>query len=294
MRIFVTGATGFIGTAVSAQLIAAGYDVTGLTRSQQGAELLSASGVSPCFGDITETKSLRRGAEMCDGIIHTAFNHDFSTFAANCEMDRRVINELASVLKGTQRPLLITSSVALGSAGPGIEASEDYFNIEHINPRKASELAAMAAQLNHVNVSVIRLSQVHNAFKQGLITPLIDIAREKGISAYIDDGLNRWSAVHLSDAALLYVLALKNATSGSRYHAVAEHGITLKAIAETIGRILNVPVKGIAQSEALEHFGWLSKFVTQDMSASGTLTQQQLSWQPAGPDLITDLEQMRF
>lgn len=294
MRIFLTGATGFIGSAVSTQLIAAGYEVTGLTRSRQGAEMLAASGIEPFYGDIASPESLSRGVSMCDGVIHTAFNHDFSTFGANCETDRLVIEEIAKVLKGTNRPMLITSAVSLGSAGPGIMATENDFNTAHVNLRKASELACLVALQNGVNVSVIRLSQVHNASKQGLITPLIDVARRTGISAYIDGDEIRWSAVHLDDAARLYILALKKAAPGSRYHAVAEQGITLRAIAETIGDILNLPVKRIELSEAAEHFGWLSKFIAQDMSASSSLTQQLLGWQPTGPDLITDLKQMQL
>jgi nucleoside-diphosphate-sugar epimerase len=292
MRIFLTGATGFIGSAVAARLINAGYRVTGLTRSQQGAAALVASGIEPFFGDITEPESLRRGAMASDGVIHTAFNHDFSTFTTNCEMDRLAIEEMAGVLKGTTKPLLITSVVGLGSEKPGAMAAENHFNPEHMNPRKASELAGVAALKNGVNISLIRLSQVHNTLKQGLITPLVEIAREKGVSAYIAGGENRWSAVHISDAASLYILALKRAVPGSRYHAVAEQGITLKAIAETIGRTLDVPVKSIKSSEASEHFGWLSKFVAEDMSASSAITQEQLEWRPKGPNLITDLEHM--
>jgi Nucleoside-diphosphate-sugar epimerases len=294
MRIFLTGATGFVGSAVAKKLISAGYGVTGLTRSRQGAATLVASGIEPLFGDITDPESLRRGAMESDGVIHTAFNHDFSTFTLNCEMDRLAIEEMARVLKGTTKPLLITSVVGLGSEKPGAVALENNFNHEHTNPRKASELAGIAALRNSVNLSFIRLSQVHDTLKQGLITPLVEIAREKGMSAYIAGGENCWSAVHISDAASLYMLALKRAIPGSRYHAVAEQGITLKSIAEAIGRTLDLPVKSIRSSEASEHFGWLSKFVAQDMSASSVITQDQLKWYPKGPDLITDLEHMSF
>lgn len=293
MRIFLTGATGFIGSAVAAKLITAGYSVIGLTRSQQGAETLVATGIEPFFGDITDLDSLRRGAMASDAVIHTAFNHDFSTFTTNCEMDRLAIEKMAEALKGTTKQLIITSVVGLGSEKPGAMAVENHFNPEHVNPRKASELAGVAALRNGANVSIIRLSQVHNTLKQGLITPLVELAREKGVSAYIAGGENSWSAVHVSDAASLYILALKRAVPGSRYHAVAEHSITLRAIAETIGRNLSVPVKSIESSEASEHFGWLTKFVAQDMSASSAITQEQLKWNPKGANLITDLEQMR-
>lgn len=183
MRIFLTGATGFIGSAVAAKLIAAGYRVTGLTRNQQGAEALAASGIEPFFGDMTDLESLRRGAMASDAVIHTAFNHDFSTFTTNCEMDRLAIEEMAEVLKVTKKQLIITSVVGLGSEKPGAMAVENHFNPEHVNPRKASELAGLAALRNGVSVSVIRLSQVHNTLKQGLITPLVELAREKGVSA---------------------------------------------------------------------------------------------------------------
>ncbi|WP_318386122.1 SDR family oxidoreductase [Enterobacter sp.] len=293
MRIFLTGATGFIGTAVTAQLIAAGHQVTGLTRSQQGAERLAAASAHAHFGDLEDHDSLRRGAMLSDGIIHTAFDHDFSRFMANCEKDRLAIAAMADALQGTQRPLVITSGVAMGSAGQNRLAVEDYFNPEHQNPRKASEQAAMAALEQGVNVSVVRLSQVHDTSKQGLITPLIEIARQKGVSAYVGEGENRWSAVHISDAALLYVRALEKHRPG-RYHAVAEEGITLRKIAETIGQRLNVPVVRLEPSEAADHFGWMSHFVVQDMSASSALTQEQLNWQPQGPDLMSDLQQMRL
>lgn len=294
MRIFLTGATGFIGTAVATQLLAAGYQVTGLARSQQGAERLVAAGIEAFPGDIADSETLRRGAMLSDGVIHTAFNHDFSTFIANCEQDRLAINVMAEALKGTERPLIITSGVAMGSMGQHTPAVENQFNPEHQNPRKASELAAMDALEEGVNVSVMRLSQVHDTYKQGLITLLIDLARQKGVSAYIDAGENRWSAVHLSDAALLYVLALKKNSAGSRYHAVAEEGITMRKIAETIGHILAVPVVRLETANAAEHFGWMSKFVVQDMSASSAITQARLGWQPKGPGLIADLVQMRI
>lgn len=293
MRIFLTGATGFIGMAVAATLIAAGYKVIGLSRSQQGAEALAASGIEPFYGDMTDLESLRRGVMASDAVIHTAFNHDFTTFTTNCEMDRLAIEAMAGVLKGTQKPLLITSVVGLGSQKPGTMAIESHFNPDHMNPRKASELASLTALSNGINVSVIRLSQVHNTLKQGLITPLVELTREKGVSAYVNGGENRWSAVHVSDAASLYLLALKRAVPGSRYHAVAEQGITLKAIAGVIGRTLNVPVKSIDSSEASEHFGWLSKFVTEDMSASSVMTQELLQWHPKGASLLADLEQVR-
>lgn len=200
---------------------------------------------------------------------------------------------MGAVLEGSQRPLIITSGVGMGSTGHHSLATEDDFNPDHPNPRKASELAGIAVAQRGVNVTVVRLSQVHDPVKQGLITPLIELAIQKGVSAYVEDGHNRWSAVHISDAARLYVLALEKNVAGSRYHAVAEEGITMRTIAETIGRTLNLPVKRIEATEALAHFGWMSAFVSHDMSASSALTQTRLGWQPTGPRLIADLEKMR-
>ncbi|MEG3132703.1 SDR family oxidoreductase [Rouxiella sp. T17] len=292
MRIFLTGATGFIGTAVVSQLLAAGHQVLGLTRSEQGAEALTAAGAVAHFGDIEELDSLRRGASQSDGVIHTAFDHDFSNFLANCEKDRLAIEAMGDVLAGTQKPLIITSGVGMGSTGNNALATEDYFNPEHPNPRRASELAGRALSARGVNVSVVRLSQVHNPLKQGLITPLIELARQKGVSAYVGDGENRWSAVPLDDAARLYLLALEKNVAGSRYHAVAEEGVSMRTLAETLGRVLKLPVVRLEAEQAAEHFGWMGAFVNHDMSASSALTRARLNWQPLGPALVTDLEQL--
>ena len=294
MRIFVTGATGFIGTAIVRELIQDGHQVLGLTRSDTGAQSLAALGAEVHRGDIEDLDSLRRGAEGVDGVIHTAFNHDFSRFLANCEVDRQVVETLGSVLHGTQRPLVITSVAMLGAAAFGQLATEDTFNAEQPNPRKVSEIALDALAQRGVQVSAVRLPQVHNPLKQGLITFLSALAREQGVSAYVDGGLNRWAAAHLSDVAHLYVLALQKGVAGSRYHAVAEEGVPVRTIAEVIGRGLGVPVKSIAAADAPAHFGWLSAFIGHDMSASSALTQQRLAWQPTGPGLIADLEEMRY
>lgn len=292
MRIFLTGATGFIGTAVVSQLLAAGHQVLGLTRSEQGAEALNAAGAVAHFGNIEDLDSLRRGASQSDGVIHTAFDHDFSNFLANCEKDRLAIEAMGDVLAGTQKPLIITSGVGMGSTGNNVLATEDYFNPEHPNPRRASELAGLALSARGVNVSVVRLSQVHNPLKQGLITPLIELARQKGVSAYVGDGENRWSAVPLDDAARLYLLALEKNVAGSRYHAVAEEGVSMRTLAETLGRVLKLPVVRLEAEQAAEHFGWMGAFVNHDMSASSALTRARLNWQPLGPALVTDLEQL--
>lgn len=294
MKVFVTGATGFIGSAVVADLIAAGHQVLGLTRSDAGASALVAAGAEPHRGDIEDLASLRDGAAQADGVIHCAFDHDFSRFAANCEKDARVIGALGAALAGSTRPLLITSGVGMGDAADGKPASEDVFNPGHPNPRKASELAGAALSAAGVNVSVIRLPQVHDTVKQGLITSLVQLARERGVAAYVGDGNNRWSAGHISDAARLYRLALEKQQPGSRYHAVGEEGVPLREIAQVIAQGLNVPAVSIAPEDAAAHFGWLAIFVGHELLASSALTQQRLGWRPTGPALIADLQQMRY
>ncbi len=294
MRVFLTGATGFIGSKIVPELLGAGHQVLGLTRSDAGAEALARAGAEAHRGDIEDLESLRSGAAACDGVIHTAFDHDFSNFIANCDKDRRVIEALGAALAGSERPLLITSGVGMGSAGHGQPASEDMFDTAHPNPRVASEMAGAALATAGVDVVVVRLPQVHDPVKQGLITPLIEIAREKGISAYVGDGRNRWPAAHVSDVARLYRLALEKRQAGARYHAVAEEGVSTRDIAEAIGHGLMVPVVALSPEEANAHFGWLAGFVGLDMLASSALTQARLGWHPTGPGLISDLRQMDY
>ena len=232
---------------------------------------------------------------MSDGVIHTAFIHDFSKFQENCEIDRRAIEALGDALGGSNRPLVITSGTGMGNAVPGQPATEDDFDLNHPNPRKSSELAGVSVADRGVNVSVVRLPQVHDVYKQGLVTYSIALAREKGISAYIGDGLNRWPAVHRLDAAPVYRLALEKGVAGARYHAVAEEGVTARAIAEAIGRGLKIPVVSKSPSEAAAHFGWLGIFAGMDMPASSALTQQRLGWHPTDkPGMIADLDQMKY
>lgn len=294
MRVFLTGATGFIGSALVPELIGAGHQVLGLTRSEAGAQSLIAAGAEAHRGDLEDLEGLRQGAAVSDGVIHCGFNHDFSKFVENCELDRRVIEALGSALVGSDRPLLITSGTGMGSGAPGQPATEDNFDRSHPNPRIASEEAGAAVAERGVNVSVIRLPQVHDTVKQGLITPLIQVAREKGISAYVGNGVNRWPAAHISDVVPLYRLALEKAKAGSRYNAVAEEGIAAKEIADVIGRGLQIPVVSLSPEEAPAHFGWLGAFMSLDMPASSALTQQRLGWHPTGPGLIADLEQMQY
>jgi nucleoside-diphosphate-sugar epimerase len=294
MRVFVTGATGFIGSALVPELINAGHQVLGLTRSDAGAQSLIAAGAEVHRGTLEEPESLSRGAAEADGVIHCAFDHDFSNFVANCEKDRRVIEALGAALAGSNRPLIITSGTGMGSAAHGQPATEDVFNTDHPNPRIASELAGAAVLASGVNLSVVRLPQVHDTVKQGLITPLIAVTREKGLSAYVGDGSNRWPAAHVSDVARLYRLALEKREAGARYNAVDEEGVSARDLAEVIGRGLKVPVVSLSPEEAPAHFGWLAMFVGMDFPASSAWTRKVLGWHPTGPGLITDLENMQY
>ncbi len=294
MRIFLTGATGFIGSAIIPELIHAGHQVLGLTRSDAGAQSLLAAGAEVHRGNLEDLESLRSGAAKSDGVIHTAFTHDFSNFVANCEQDRRAIEAMGDVLVGSDRPFVITSGTGMGTTVLGQPATEDKVNFSHQNPRVASEQAGVAVAERGVNVSVVRLPQVHDPVKQGLITYAVQLAREKGASAYVGDGLNRWPAVHVLDAARLYKLALEKHEAGSRYHAVAEEGVPVRDIAEVIGKGLKVPAVSLSPEEASAHFGWLGMFVGLDMPASSAQTQKRLNWRPTGPGLIADLEKMHY
>jgi len=294
MRVFLTGATGFIGSRILPELLAAGHQVLGLTRSEAGAQWLAAAGAQAHRGTLEDLDSLRAGAEQADAVIHTAFDHDFAKFLDNCAKDRRVIGALGEALRGTDRPLLITSGTGMGDAGPGQPALESVFNQNHPIPRIASELAGQELLEAGVDVRVIRLPQVHDTVKQGLITPFIDIARQNGIVAYVGDGTNRWPAAHVLDVAKLYVLALDRGDRGARYHAVAEEGISARAIAETVAAGLDLPTVSLSAAEAPEKLGWLAMFAGLDMAASSTWTRTQLGWAPTGPGLIADLEAMDY
>lgn len=294
MRVFLTGATGFIGSRILPDLLAAGHDVVGNTRSDAGARRLEKAGAVVHRGDLDDPSKLARGAEGADAVIHTAFDHNFARFAENCDKDRRVIEAIGDVLAGSDRPLLITSGVALGSPGAGQFAREDVLDRHHPIPRIASELAGVDVGRRGVSVAVVRLPQVHDPVKQGLISPLIDLARERGVSAYVGEGGNRRCAAAVEDVARLYVLALDRHEPGVRWNAVAEEAIPMRAIAEAIGTGLGVPVASMNKNEAGEHFGWMAGFADLDMPASGAVTRERLGWVPAGPTLLEDLASMDY
>jgi nucleoside-diphosphate-sugar epimerase len=287
MRVFVTGATGFIGSAIVPELISAGHRVIGLARSDAGAKSLVEAGAQVHRGDLEDLESLRSGAAMSDGVIHCAFIHDFSKYQENCEIDRHAIEVLGSALAGSGRPLLVTSGTA-GLAPGRLGTENDAFAPGF--PR-VSEQAGDSVAERGVRVSAIRLPpSVHDRSKHGLVTMMIALAREKGISAYVGDGRNRWPAVHRLDAAHLFCLALEKGSAGARYHAVAEEGVPLREIAEVIGRRLNVPVVAKSLEEAADHFGFLAFFVGVDAPTSSARTQERLGWRPAQTELIPDLE----
>jgi nucleoside-diphosphate-sugar epimerase len=292
VRVFVTGATGFIGSAVVKELIGGGHQVLGMARSEAGARSLKAAGAQAHRGVLEDLESLRSGAAASDAVIHTAFRHDWSRFADSCELDRRAIEALGAVLQGSSRPLIVSSGVGVAE---GRAATEDDPPLPS-SPSfpRASESTAVKLMEGGVHASVIRLPQVHDTVKQGLVTPLIEVARSKGVSAYIGEGQNRWPAAHVTDVARLYRLALEKGTAGARYQAIAEEGVRLKEIAAAVGRGLNVPVVSISQEQAGDHFGFLGFLAGRDFLTSSAKTRAELGWTPTGPSLLTDLGNMRY
>ncbi len=293
MRIFLTGATGFIGSALVPELLDAGHQVLGLARSDAGAEALARAGAQVQRGDLEDLAGLGEAAARADAVIHTAFNHDFSRYEANCEADRRVVEALGAALAGSDRPLIVTSGTGMGVTRPGRTALEsDPPAPSGAIPRAASEEAADAVAARGGDVRVVRLAQIHDRRRQGLVTPALDLARAAGRSAYVGDGGNRWPAAHRLDTARLYRLVLERGEAGGRYHAVAEEGVPFRAIAEAIGEALRVPVTALAPAEAEGHFGWLAAFAAWDIPASSARTREALGWAPTGPGLLEDLRNL--
>ena len=288
MRVFVTGATGFIGGVVVPELLRAGHQVLGLSRGDAGDRALAAMGADAHRGDLADLDSLRRGAEQADGVIHAGFVHDFADFAGSCAIDGRAIDALGDVLAGSTRPLVVTAGIP---GLPGRVTTElDDIPAGHPLPR-VSEQKALALVARGIHASVIRLPQVHDRDKAGLVTFLIAVARETGVSAYVGAGQNRWAAAHRLDTAPLYRLALEKGTPGARYHAVAEEGVALKDIAEAVARGLKVPAVSLSPEEAAKHFGPRMFFASISNPASNALTREWLGWSPgAHPGLIEDLD----
>ncbi len=288
MRIFVTGATGFVGSAIVPELIGAGHQVVGLARSDAAAASLAAAGAGVQRGSLDDLESLRKGASAADAVIHAGFIHDFANYAASAQTDKRAIETMGAVLAGSDRPLIVTSGTALTAPGR-IATEEDAAN--STSPRKSEEAAALVAARG-ARVSVLRLPpSVHGVGDHGFVPLLIRIAREKGVSAYIGEGLNRWAGVHRLDAARLYRLVLETGSVAPRYHAVADEEVPFREIAQVIGRRLNIPVVSKSPEEAADHFGWFAHFVGLDCPASSAWTQGELGWSPTQPSLIPDIDQ---
>jgi nucleoside-diphosphate-sugar epimerase len=291
MRVFVTGATGFIGMAVAQDLIGHGHSVLGLARDAVKAQALSALGADVAMGSLEDPDGLATFAGEADGVIHCAFNHDFSKFADNCAEDRRAIEAMGEALKGSGKPLIVTGGVA-GLVAQGQTATEtDRIAPDHPFPRR-SEQAALELVDKGVNAMTMRLPQVHDPVKQGFVTYFIAIARQHGVLAYIGEGENGWPACHVTDAARLYRLALEHGKPGTAYHAVGEKAVAMRAICDTLSVRTGLPTRSLRADEAEAHFGWLAPFAAMDMPASNALTREWLGWTPTGPGLLEDLARL--
>jgi nucleoside-diphosphate-sugar epimerase len=285
MRVFVTGATGWVGSMVVDELLGAGHQVSGLVRSKEKAGPLAAKGARVVEATLDDLDTLRAEADRAEAVIHTAFNHDFSNFAASAQQDKRAIEAFGEALAGTDKPLLVTSGVALLAPGR-LATEEDRLPKDAPFPRR-SEVTAQDLAQRGVRAATVRLSPSTHGLggDQGFIAILARLARETGVSAYVGEGTNRWAGVHRSDAARLYRLALEEGVPHEVYHAIADEGVPFKQIAEAIGRTLGLP----AESREPEHFGWFANFAGTDLAGSSTLTREWLGWEPTGPSLLDDI-----
>ncbi|GAB3920738.1 SDR family oxidoreductase [Mucilaginibacter myungsuensis] len=291
MHVFVTGATGFVGSAIVKELLANGHTVTGLARTDEGAKALETVGANVYRGSIYDLDSIRAGVALADGVIHTAFDHDFSKYKQNCETDRGVIAAMGEVLAGTTKPLIVTSGTALLKSDPIAKEDDGLPAGSDLIPRAASEEAADALAAQGIHASIVRLSpSTHGDGDHGFVPMLIDIARQKGEAAYVGDGNNRWPGVHRFDAAALYRKALEKGAIGAKYHAVADSGVAFRDIATIIGKKLGIPVVSKTKEQAAEYFGWMAHFAGVDNPSSSEQTQQQLDWQPTHVGLLEDVE----
>jgi nucleoside-diphosphate-sugar epimerase len=295
MRVFVTGATGFIGSAIVPELLAAGHEVLGLARSEAAADRLTLLGAQAHRGELADTEGLAAAARACDGVIHTAYIHDFSAYVAAAATDRQAVEAMAGALAGSGKPLVVTSGTAMLAAGRiGTEADAPAPGSAS-HPRAATEATVLAAAARGVRACVVRLPlSVHGAGDHAFVPMLIALARRTGVAAFVADGANRWPAVHRLDAARLFRLALEHAAPGARLHGVAEEGIPMHAIAGTIGAGLGVPVRGLAEHEVAAHFDWMARFVAIDNPTASALTRETLGWQPEQPDLLTDMRESGY
>lgn len=294
MNVFLTGATGFIGSHIIPLLQAAGHQVTGLVRSDAAAQQLQAIGVKPHQGTLEAPETIASAVANADAVIHTAFDHHFERMAENCEKDKRVILALGAALLGTSKPLIITSGVGIGDPGNGGLANEQVVNLDHPNPRVATEIAGNQLLEQGIDVRVVRLPQVHDTHRQGLITPYIHLAKANGFAGYVGNGQSAWSACHVDDVARLYLLVLELGEKGQRYHAVAETSVTSLSVAQVVGAKLNIAVKPVDNADIPHYYGWFAMFAGLDLSASGVWTQSRLQWSPAGPMLLDDLNAMDY